>query len=72
MNFKDLAAHYDAWYQTPLGALAHALECEAIFNLAEMKPINLKTFLKGYRFFEAVIKRILPGTGAFIAMKANR
>lgn len=38
MNFKDLAARYDAWYQTPLGALAHRLECEAVFVLAEVKP----------------------------------
>ncbi len=38
MNFKDLAARYDAWYQTPLGSLAHALESEAIFALAEVKP----------------------------------
>jgi ubiquinone/menaquinone biosynthesis C-methylase UbiE len=37
MNFKDLAARYDAWYQKPLGALAHRLECEAIFALAEVK-----------------------------------
>ena len=38
MNFEDLAERYDAWYQTPLGALAHALEAEAIFALAEVKP----------------------------------
>lgn len=38
MNFNDLADRYDAWYQTPLGSLAHALESEAIFDLAEAKP----------------------------------
>lgn len=32
--FDQLAAEYDNWYQTPLGALAHALEQEAIFALA--------------------------------------
>lgn len=37
MNFEELAARYDAWYQTPLGALAHALERKAIFSLAEIK-----------------------------------
>ncbi len=37
MGFKDLAARYDAWYRTPLGAAAHALESEAIFALAEVK-----------------------------------
>jgi ubiquinone/menaquinone biosynthesis C-methylase UbiE len=37
MNFNELAARYDAWYQTPLGAAAHALESEAIFALAEVK-----------------------------------
>jgi ubiquinone/menaquinone biosynthesis C-methylase UbiE len=36
-NFKDLASRYDAWYRTPLGAAAHALESEAIFALAEVK-----------------------------------
>jgi ubiquinone/menaquinone biosynthesis C-methylase UbiE len=38
MNFKDLAARYDAWYQTPLGAFAHALELDAILALAGVKP----------------------------------
>jgi SAM-dependent methyltransferase len=38
MNFKGLAARYDAWYRTPLGALAHALELDAILALAEVKP----------------------------------
>src|SRR5581483_7348853 len=37
-RFDDLAASYDAWYQTPLGSLAHSLESEAIFDLAETKP----------------------------------
>jgi ubiquinone/menaquinone biosynthesis C-methylase UbiE len=37
MNFKDLAARYDAWYQTPLGAVAHQLEQEAIFEFAAVK-----------------------------------
>lgn len=37
-DWKDLAARYDAWYQTPLGAFAHALEQEAIFGLADVKP----------------------------------
>jgi ubiquinone/menaquinone biosynthesis C-methylase UbiE len=32
--FDHLAAEYDSWYQTPLGALAHALEQEAVFALA--------------------------------------
>ncbi|MBI3596744.1 MAG: class I SAM-dependent methyltransferase [Nitrospirae bacterium] len=36
-NFKDLASSYDAWYRTPLGAAAHALESDAIFALAEVK-----------------------------------
>ncbi|MBI3607164.1 MAG: methyltransferase domain-containing protein [Nitrospirae bacterium] len=35
-DFTDLAASYDAWYQTPLGAFAHALEQEAIFGLADV------------------------------------
>lgn len=38
MNFKDLAARYDSWYQTPLGSLAHCLECEAVLALAKVKP----------------------------------
>ncbi len=38
MNFKDLADRYDAWYQTPLGTVAHALESEAVFELAEARP----------------------------------
>jgi SAM-dependent methyltransferase len=32
--FDRLAAEYDAWYQTPLGALADALERQAVFALA--------------------------------------
>jgi ubiquinone/menaquinone biosynthesis C-methylase UbiE len=36
-NFNDLASRYNAWYRTPLGAAAHALESEAIFALAEVK-----------------------------------
>jgi ubiquinone/menaquinone biosynthesis C-methylase UbiE len=36
--FQDLAVRYDTWYRTPLGAFAHALEQEAIFGLAEVKP----------------------------------
>jgi hypothetical protein len=34
MDFDQLAARYDAWYHTPLGSLAHALESEAILRLA--------------------------------------
>jgi len=37
-DFKDLAASYDAWYQTPLGAVAHALERNAVLALADAKP----------------------------------
>ena len=36
-GFKDLAARYDAWYRTPLGAFAHALEEAAIFGLADVR-----------------------------------
>ena len=32
--FDDLAASYDAWYQTPLGALADELERETVLALA--------------------------------------
>ncbi len=32
--FDRLAAKYDSWYQTPLGALADALEQQAVFALA--------------------------------------
>ncbi len=32
--FDDLAAGYDDWYRTPLGALADALERDAVFSLA--------------------------------------
>ena len=32
--FDRLAADYDGWYQTPLGALADTLEQEAVFALA--------------------------------------
>lgn len=32
--FDQLAAEYDGWYQTPLGALADELEQEAVFALA--------------------------------------
>lgn len=32
--FDRLAAEYDGWYQTPLGALADALEQQAVFALA--------------------------------------
>jgi ubiquinone/menaquinone biosynthesis C-methylase UbiE len=32
--FDDLAASYDAWYQTPLGTVADALEREAVLALA--------------------------------------
>ncbi|MBI3610992.1 MAG: class I SAM-dependent methyltransferase [Nitrospirae bacterium] len=38
MNFKEVASRYDAWYRTPLGTVAHALESEAVFELAEVKP----------------------------------
>ncbi|MEW6325628.1 MAG: methyltransferase domain-containing protein [Nitrospirota bacterium] len=38
MNFNTLAARYDAWYRTPLGSLAHALELDAILSLAGVKP----------------------------------
>jgi ubiquinone/menaquinone biosynthesis C-methylase UbiE len=38
MNFKGLAPSYDAWYQTPLGSVAHTLEQEAVFALAGVKP----------------------------------
>lgn len=137
MNFKDVADRYDAWYQTPLGSLAHALESEAIFDLAEAEPaeravdiggelnrfspwaawrrlkglftdtiynqahfwgrrelerllqrkgfrigatrillhfppVPSRTFLKGYRLFEVILRKLAPGTGAFIAMKAER
>jgi SAM-dependent methyltransferase len=37
-DFRDLAARYDAWYQTPLGAFAHAVERDAILALADLKP----------------------------------
>src|SRR3990172_11345053 len=37
-DFRDLAASYDAWYQTPLGAFAHAVERDAVLGLAEAKP----------------------------------
>lgn len=37
-DFRDLAARYDTWYGTPLGAFAHTLEQEAIFGLADVKP----------------------------------
>lgn len=33
--FDRLAAEYDGWYQTPLGALADALEQEVVFVLVE-------------------------------------
>ena len=33
--FDGLAADYDSWYQTPLGARSDALEREAIFSLAD-------------------------------------
>jgi ubiquinone/menaquinone biosynthesis C-methylase UbiE len=33
--FDRLAAEYDGWYQTPLGALADRLEQQAVFALAE-------------------------------------
>jgi ubiquinone/menaquinone biosynthesis C-methylase UbiE len=36
MDFDQLAARYDAWYHTPLGALAHALESEAILRLTRV------------------------------------
>jgi ubiquinone/menaquinone biosynthesis C-methylase UbiE len=38
MNFNHLAARYDAWYQTPLGSVARALELDAILSLAGVKP----------------------------------
>lgn len=37
-DFRDLAASYDAWYQTPLGAFAHAVERDAVLALADAKP----------------------------------
>jgi ubiquinone/menaquinone biosynthesis C-methylase UbiE len=37
MNFNELATRYDAWYQTPIGAVAHQMEQEAVFALAEVK-----------------------------------
>ena len=36
MDLDQLAAHYDAWYHTPLGSLAHALESETILRLARV------------------------------------
>ncbi len=38
MDFDRLANRYDAWYHTPLGSLAHALESEAILRLAQVTP----------------------------------
>lgn len=37
-DFDRLAKRYDAWYRTPLGSLAHALESEAILRLADVTP----------------------------------
>ncbi len=37
-DFRDLAASYDAWYQTPSGAFAHAVERDAVLALADLKP----------------------------------
>lgn len=36
--FDRLAAGYDAWYQTPLGALSDDLEKEAVLSLADPWP----------------------------------
>jgi len=37
-TFDRLAADYDSWYQTPLGARSDALEKEAVFPLADPQP----------------------------------
>src|SRR4030042_1060022 len=36
--FDRLAANYDSWYQTPLGARSEALEKEAVLLLADPQP----------------------------------
>lgn len=36
--FDHLAPGYDAWYRTPLGALCHDLEKEAVLALAQVRP----------------------------------
>jgi ubiquinone/menaquinone biosynthesis C-methylase UbiE len=41
--FDRLAAEYDGWYQTPLGALADALEQQAVFVL--VGEVNGRTTL---------------------------
>ena len=38
VTFDRLAADYDSWYQTPLGARSDALEKEAVFSLADPQP----------------------------------
>jgi hypothetical protein len=44
----------------------------AIRNLLFFPPLNLRVFLKSCRFFETVFGKFLPGTGAFLAVKAER
>lgn len=39
-DFRDLAPSYDAWYQTPLGVFAHAMERDAVLALADAKPVE--------------------------------
>ena len=64
--FDGLAAGYNDWYQTPLGALADALEREAVFALAGD--------VEGRIALDASCgtgRRWAPGLAAFLAVAGN-
>jgi ubiquinone/menaquinone biosynthesis C-methylase UbiE len=65
-------AHF--WSRLELERLLRAkgFHSSTVRTLLYFPPIPSRTFLKSYRFFEVVIKKLLPGTGAFIAMRAER
>ena len=65
-------AHF--WSRQELGRLLRTkgFNPNAVGALLYFPPIPSRTFLKSYRFFEVVIKKLLPGTGAFIIMRAER
>jgi ubiquinone/menaquinone biosynthesis C-methylase UbiE len=65
-------AHF--WSQTELKRLLRRgrFETDGMRTVLYFPPINRKTFLKRYRFFETGLSKMLPGTGAFLAVRAKR
>ncbi len=81
-DFRDLAPSDDAWYQTPLGVFAHAMERDAVLALADAKPVERAFGVEGswracsnatgWRRAPCASCSIFRWTGAFIAVLAWR